>query len=247
MRSAKQAQSASLALALTASVLAVALSACDKESPRPPPPPPAAAPPAAPSPAAGAAAADAGSAKPKMVANPDGLSLAERIAKRQAAEAKVAAELAAAEKERLLAYDRTKLPLHKQTFAFIQKTRAQYDAVARKGPGAKAELDKLRGTLAAPIAAAAKKMASIDPKGGNSNVTTDYDVMLNALANDYPAAIAISFEGDQGPLGEQTAELDRRTRKIEDWLTELGSGGKGNGKSKAGESKAGKAGKKKKR
>jgi hypothetical protein len=242
MRSAKQARSGTLALALTTVVLAVALSACDKEAPKlpppppPPPPPPAAEPPKAPPPAPAAVAADAG-AKPKMVANPDGLSLAERIAKRQAAEAKVAAELAAAEKERLLAYDRTKLPLHKQTFAFIVKTRAQYDAVAKKGPSAKAELDKLRGTLAAPIAAAGKKMATIDPKGGNSNVTTDYDVMLNALANDYPAAIAISFEADKGPLAEQTAELDKRTKKIEEWLAELGSGGK---------SKAGKPGKKKK-
>jgi len=80
-------------------------------------------------------------------------------------------------------------------------------------------------------------MATIDPKGGNSNVTTDYDVMLNALANDYPAAIAISFEGDQGPLGEQTAELDKRTKKIEEWMKDLSAGNK---------SKAGKPGKKKK-
>jgi hypothetical protein len=173
-----------------------------------------------------------------MVANPDGLSLAERIAKRQAAEAKVAAELAAAEKERLLAYDRGKLPLHKQTFAFIVKTRAQYDAIAKKGPSARADLDKLRGSLGKPIEAAAKKMATIDPKGGNSNVTTDYDVMLNALANDYPAAIALSFEGDKAPLAEQTAELDKRSKKIEDWLAELGAGG--------GKGKAGKPGKKKK-
>ena len=51
-----------------------------------------------------------------MVANPDGLSLADRVAKRQAAEAKVAAELATQEKQRLLKYDKGKLPLHKQVF-----------------------------------------------------------------------------------------------------------------------------------
>jgi hypothetical protein len=199
------------------------VSACGKDAPPPAPPPPAA---KAPPPAA---AGDAG-AKPKMVANPDGLSLAERMAKRQAAEAKVAAELAAAEKERLLAYDRTKLPLHRQTFAFILKTRAQYDALARKGPSARADLDKLRGSLGKPIEVAAKKMATIDPKGGNSNVTTDYDVMLNALANDYPAAIAVAFEGDKGPLEEQTAEMDKRTKKVEDWMTELSAAGGGKGK-----------------
>jgi hypothetical protein len=239
MRSAKQTSSGRFALALTtASFLAVAFSACGKPAPAPPPLPPAAEPPKAPPPPPAAAAGEGGAAKPKMVANPDGLSLAERVAKRQAAEAKVASELAAAEKERLLAYDRSKIPLHKQTFAFIVKTRAQYDALAKKGPSAKGDLDKLRGSLGKPIAAAAKKMATIDPKGGNSNVTTDYDVMLNALANDYPAAIAVAFEGDKGPLEEQTAEMDKRTKKIEDWMVELAAAGKGKGgKGKPGKKK----------
>jgi hypothetical protein len=206
----------SLALVLA---LGIFSAACDKEAPKTAPPPaaePAKPPPPAPAPTA---SVDGAAAKPKMVANTDGLSLADRIAKRQAAEAKVAAELAVAEKERLLKYDRTKLPLHKQVFAFIVKTRGQYDA-AKKG-GDKAKIDKLRDSLQKPIAATAKKMATIDPKGGNSNVTTDYDVMLNALANDYPEAISASFEGDKQPLAEQTAELDKRSKKIEDWLDEL--------------------------
>ena len=199
--------------------LGIFSAACDKEAPKTAPPPAAEPAKAPPPPPASPAAVDAAAAKPKMVANPDGLSLADRIAKRQASEAKVAAELAAAEKDRLLKYDRGKLPLHKQVFAFIVKTRAQYDA-AKKG-GDKAKIDKLRDSLQKPIAATAKKMATIDPKGGNSNVTTDYDVMLNALANDYPEAIAASFEGDKQPLAEQTAELDKRSKKIEDWLDEL--------------------------
>ena len=224
--------------ALLGIACALQAAACGKEAPQPAPAP-AAEPPKPPPPTAPAAAAgDASAPKPKMVANPDGLSLAERIAKRQAAEAKVAAELATAEHERLLAYDRQKLPLHKQTFDFILKTRAQLDAIEKKGPSAKAELDKVRAAQGKPIAAAAKKMATIDPKGGNSNVTTDYDVMLNALANDYPAAIAMSWENDKQPLAEQHAELDKRTKKIEDWLAEL-SAGKGGGK-------PGKGGKKKK-
>jgi hypothetical protein len=211
--------------ALAAAGLAMALAVgCDKEAPKLPPAPavePVRAPPPAP------AAAD-GAAKTKMVANPDGLSLAERVAKRQAAENKLAGELAAAEKERLLKYDKTKLPLHKQVFAYIQKTRAQYDGVEAKygdkggdKEKAKADLEKLRDSLQKPIAAEAKKMATIDPKGGNSNVTTDYDVMLNALANDYPEAIAASFDGDKGPLAAQKAELDKRSKKVEEWLIEL--------------------------
>jgi hypothetical protein len=64
-------------------------------------------------------------------------------------------------------------------------------------------------------------MATIDPKGGNSNVTTDYDVMLNALANDYPDALSNSFGGDKKALDEQNAELDKRSKKIESWLADL--------------------------
>jgi hypothetical protein len=194
--------------------------ACSKEAP-PSPPAPAAAPvqppppPAAPPVAAGDAGNDA--KKPtKMVANPDGLSLSERIAKRQAGEKVLAAQLAAEEQKRLLAYDKGKLPLHKETFAAIKKYRAAYDKAKTKD-----DVDKIRAAQQKAIEATAKKMATIDPKGGNSNVTTDYDVMLNALANDYPDALEASFAGDKQALTEQTAELDKRSKKIEDWLAEL--------------------------
>jgi hypothetical protein len=178
-------------------------------------PPPAAAP--APTPAPPPPAVDA-AAKPKMVANPDGLSLSDRIAKRQAADKKLAAELAGEEQKRLLDYDKGKLPLHKETFAAIKKYRAAYAKAKTKD-----DVEKVRAAQQKAIEATAKKMATIDPKGGNSNVTTDYDVMLNALANDYPDALEASFAGDKQPLAEQTAELDKRSKKIEDWLAELKS------------------------
>ncbi len=188
--------------------------ACSKEEP--PSPAPAAAP-MPPPPAAPPSAADA-AVKPKMVANPDGLSLADRIAKRQAADKKLATELASEEQKRLLAYDKGKLPLHKETFAAIKKYRAAFDKAKTKD-----DVEKIRNAQQKAIEATAKKMATIDPKGGNSNVTTDYDVMLNALANDYPDALEASFGGDKQALTEQTAELDKRSKKIEDWLTELKS------------------------
>jgi colicin import membrane protein len=183
-------------------------SACSKEAPPPPPPPPAPAPP--PPPAAPAPE------KPKMVANPDGLSLADRIAKRQAAEKKLAAELAVEEHDRLLAYDKTKLPLHKAVFADIQKYRGAYAHAKTKE-----DVENVRVKQQKALEATGKKMSTIDPKGGNSNVVTDYDVMLNALANDYPDALELSFAGDKKGLEEQTAELDKRTKKIEDWLAEV--------------------------
>jgi hypothetical protein len=200
---------------VSALVLMVAVGvACSNEKPASPPAAPAAAPPPPPPVAANPDAA----AKPKMVANPDGLSLADRIAKRQAAEKKLADQLAGEEHDRLLAYDKTKLPLHKEVFAAIQKYRAAY-AHAKTNE----DVEKVRVKQEKAIEATGKKMATIDPKGGNSNVVTDYDVMLNALAADYPDALEASFRGDKKALDEQTAELDKRTKKIEDWLAEVKS------------------------
>jgi hypothetical protein len=205
--------------------LSLGVGACSET---PPPPAPAAPPVKAPEPAKPAAvAADAGAPKPKMVANPDGLSLADRIAKREAAEKKVADELARQEHDRLAKYDRGKLALHNQVYAFITKTRAAWDALEKKLGGdkeaSKKAVEKLAGSQRAGIVAMGKKMATIDPKGGNSNVTTDYDVMLNALANDYPEALIASLDGDAKPLEEQKAELDKRTKKIDGWMTEIKS------------------------
>ena len=188
---------------------------CEKE-PAPPPPAPAAAPPPAPPPAPVAAANPDAAPKPKMVAPTDGLSLADRIAKRQKEEKKLAEELAGQETERLLKYDKTKLPLHQQVFAAIKKVRDSY-AKAKS----KEDVEKIRTAQQKSIDATGKKMATIDPKGGNSNVVTDYDVMLDALSNGYPDALSVSFGGDKQALTEVTAEMDKRQKKIETWLADV--------------------------
>src|SRR5262249_16921100 len=120
------------------------------------------------------------------------------------------------ESQRLLAYDKTKLPLHQQVWASIKKFRAAYG-----GAKSKEDVLKIQVKQEKDIVATGKKMATIDPKGGNSNITTDYDVMLKALANDNPDALAASFGGDKEGLAAQNAELDKRGKKIEDWLAEV--------------------------
>ena len=202
--------------------LAISVGGCPKEPPpappkaaEPPPPPPA--PPVAAAADGGGGAGGATVKKSKLGPAPtDGLSLAERMERRKASDAKLAAQLAADERQRLLTYDKTKLKLHAQVFAFIKKTRASFDHAKTK-----AEIEKLHTKLEKPIVATGKKLQTIDPKGGNSNVVTDYDVMLNALANDYPDALVAAQDGDAKPLTEQRAEMDKRTKKIEDWLKEL--------------------------
>jgi len=151
-----------------------------------------------------------------MVAPSDGLSLADRIKKRQADDKKLADELAGEEKKRLLTYDKTKLAIHQQVFASIKKAREAYDKAKSKE-----DVEKIRAAQQKTIDATGKKMMTIDPKTGNSNLVTDYDVMLDLLSNGYPDALAASFGGDKKPLDEANAELDKRTKKIEAWLVDL--------------------------
>ena len=198
------------------------VAACSKEAPKAPPPP--AAPPAAPVAEPAPAAADAGvdAKKSKLAPAPtDGLSLAERMERRKASDAKLAAQLAADERQRLLDYDKTKVKLHQDVFSFIKSTRKALD-----GAKDKAAVEKLQEKQSKSIVATGKKLQTIDPKGGNSNVVTDYDVMLNSLANDYPQGLIAAFDGDKTGIDEQRAELDKRTKKVEEWLVLLKGGGK---------------------
>lgn len=214
------------ALRLLGSLTLVAFFGCAKEAP-PPAPSAAPEPPGAPAPAPAAPAAEGaaesdtgadGGRKSKLAPAPtDGLSLAERIERRKAEEAKLAAQLADEERKRLLAYDRGKLPAHQQVFAFIKATRAEYEKA-----GSEAAVEKVRLKMEKATPPIAKKLQSIDPKGGNSNVVTDYDVMLNLLAGDYPDALKGSLTGgDKQALAEYAAELDRRTQKVDAWLKAL--------------------------
>jgi hypothetical protein len=164
-------------------------------------------------------------------------------AKKEADE-KLAKELAEQEAARLRKFDKSKLPIHTKLLAFERKTRAQIDAEAEKlkgKPDAAAQMEKAADKLRKPIEAQAKLLRKMDPSGGNSNIGTDHDVVLNLLANDYPAAQAAAMSGDEKPLAEVRAELDKRFKKMDDWLAEV----KTWKESKAATPKAAKAGKKK--
>ena len=97
-----------------------------------------------------------------------------------------------------------------------KKTRKELDDAAEKlkgKPDAAAQLDKLSQKQRKGIEAQGKILRTMDPTGGNSNIGTDHDVSLNLLANDYPAALAAAMAGDEKPLAEVRAELDKRDQE----------------------------------
>ena len=149
-------------------------------------------------------------------------------AKKEADE-KLAAQLAADERARLMKFDKSKLPKHLALFAFEKKTRLALDQAAEKLNGkldADDQLKKLATLQRKAIESQAQSLRAMDPKGGSSNIGTDHDVILNLLANDYPEAIVTFFQGQTKPLAEVRAEMDKREKKIGAWLEELKSGGK---------------------
>jgi hypothetical protein len=191
--------------------------ACKDETPPAPPPPAPVKPPVA---KPVAPTVDAG--------NPDGrLGMMERHAiwkAKKEADEKLAAENAAAEKARLMKFDKSKLAKHVALFAFEKKTRAALDQAAEKLNGkidASDQLKKLAVSQKKAIDAQINGLRAMDPKGGSSAIGTDHDVVLNLLAADYPEAVVAFFQGQTKALAEVRAEMDKREKKIGDWLEEL--------------------------
>ncbi len=207
-----------LLLAASATILAAAC-----KEPAPPPAPKAPPVPAAAKPAPPPRPVDAGATDARP------LTMMERHAiwkAKKEADEKLAAELAAAEKARLIKFDKSKLAKHQSMFAFEKKTRTALDKAAEKLNGnidAADQLKKLAASQEKAIAAQISALRALDPKGGNSNIATDHDVVLNLLANDYPAAIVSFFQGQTKPLAEIRAEMDKREKKIGSWLDEVKS------------------------
>ncbi len=144
-------------------------------------------------------------------------------AKKEADE-KLAAQLASEEKARLIKFDKSKLPKHLALLTFEEKTRQALDQAAEKLNGkidAADQLKKLANSQRKGIETQGAALRAMDPKGGNSNIGTDHDVVLNLLANDYPEAIVAFFEGQTKPLAEVRAEVDKRDKKMRSWLDEV--------------------------
>ncbi len=121
------------------------------------------------------------------------------------------------EHERKLHYDgdRNRMKDHRVVVKFLVATRARYDRAKTK-----AAVLSIQKRLPPAVDGVRKRITKIDQWGTNSNLLGDYDAMLKALSDTYPAARITSLEGDPAPLAALKADLDRRTKHIDDWLAE---------------------------
>jgi hypothetical protein len=119
------------------------------------------------------------------------------------------------ERERKLHYDRDRMKDHRAVLKFLLGTRARYDRARSE-----AAVAAIKARLPAAVEAIRRRIDRIDHWGVNSNVLGDYDAMLKALAEGYPAARIKLIEGDRAPLQALRVELDRRQKAIDEWLKE---------------------------
>ncbi len=126
--------------------------------------------------------------------------------------------LVAEERERKLRYDRDRLKHHRAVVRAIVAARARYDRA-----GGKAAVAAVRARAPQALADVRARIAKIDHWGTNSNLLADYDALLIALADGYPAARLSALDGDRAPLATLRAEFDRRLTAIKAWLAEAAS------------------------
>ena len=123
--------------------------------------------------------------------------------------------LAFEERERKLHYDRDRMKDHRAVLKILIGTRARYERARSE-----AAVTAIKARLPGTVEAVRRRIDRIDHWRVNSNLLADYDAMLNALAEAYPAARIKFIEGDRAPLEALRAELDRRQKAIDEWLEE---------------------------
>jgi hypothetical protein len=123
--------------------------------------------------------------------------------------------MASEEHERRLGYDRRHLKQHRAVLKLLVAARARYDRARTK-----AAVLAAQKRLPAAADDVRRRITEIDHWGNNSNLLGDYDALLKALADAYPAARTAFLDGDHAPLEAQRGEFDRRVKHIQAWLTE---------------------------
>jgi hypothetical protein len=125
---------------------------------------------------------------------------------------------------RFVAFDRENLRRHVALLAFARKARAQLEKARRQQHRNKAgakQILALQASQQKSIAAQSRALHTMDPEGDRSYLTTAHQTNLQYLADEYPAAIIGTLNGDLEPLAELRTEMDKVEKQIENWLRQV--------------------------
>ena len=123
--------------------------------------------------------------------------------------------MASEEHERRLNYDRRHMKEHRAVLKLLVAIRGRYDRAKSK-----AAVLSIQKQLPPEADGIRRRITAIDHWGNNSNLLGDYDALLRALTDAYPAARASFLDGDRTPLDAQRTEFDRRVKHVRAWLAE---------------------------
>jgi hypothetical protein len=121
----------------------------------------------------------------------------------------------AEEHERQLAFDHNRVEQHRGVVELLAAARTRYDRARTQ-----AAVARVQGGMPAVRAELRKRTTAIDHWGVTSPLLADYDAWMAALEGAYPTARIAALGGDADRLGDVRADLDRRAKKIDDWLEE---------------------------
>lgn len=124
--------------------------------------------------------------------------------------------LQAEEVERQMIFDRNRLPEHRDLIKRIKDARERLDKP--KTPG---ELEKARAALAPALNELQGGIDALDKWKNSSRILVDYDALMSALNESYPAARLEAMGGKTEALGQARNNFDGHLRTMHAWLERL--------------------------
>jgi hypothetical protein len=117
------------------------------------------------------------------------------------------------ERERQLSFDKNRIPQHRAVIQRLAAARARYDRAKTK-----AAVERVRADMPALRQDLQARSTEIDHWHVSSPLLADYDAEMADLDGAYPDAKLAALAGDLQPLRAVRARMDRRKKKMGEWL-----------------------------
>jgi hypothetical protein len=124
--------------------------------------------------------------------------------------------LQAEELERQMIFDRNRLAEHRDLIKRLKDARERLDK-----PKTARELEKAREALAPTLKELQAGIDAVDKWKNSSRILVDYDALMSALSESYPAARLAAMGGKNEALSQERSSFDGHLRTMHTWLERL--------------------------